>query len=315
MRAVSLFAVVVLCVLGAAAQTAPAHAPIIDVHLHAYPIGALGPPGVPNPATGKPSPATEDAMRRENLAALELYNIVRAVTSGAPSELVRQWKAAAPERIIAAIYIGGGRGHWPEVDSLRAAYQAGELSVLGELGLQYQGLTLSSPEVEPYLGLAEELDIPVAVHTGLGPPGATYGCCPKFRAELGNPLLIEEALARHPKLRVYIMHAGYPYLEETIALLHAHPRVYADVAVIDWVLARPDFHDYLRRLMQHTDCGIPKRLMFGSDQMRWPESIGRAIAGIESADFLTAEEKRDIFYNNAARFLRLDTRAQTSPAR
>jgi uncharacterized protein len=30
-----------------------------------------------------------------------------------------------------------------------------------------------------------------------------------------------------------------------------------------------------------------------------------AIARIESAPFLSAEQKRDIFYNNAARFLRL----------
>ena len=45
--------------------------------------------------------------------------------------------------------------------------------------------------------------------------------------------------------------------------------------------------------------------MFGSDQMIWPEVIGLAIEGIESADFLSAEQKADIFYNNAARFLRL----------
>jgi predicted TIM-barrel fold metal-dependent hydrolase len=40
--------------------------------------------------------------------------------------------------------------------------------------------------------------------------------------------------------------------------------------------------------------------------MIWPETIGLAIETIESADFLTDEQKRDIFYNNAARFLRLD---------
>ena len=33
--------------------------------------------------------------------------------------------------------------------------------------------------------------------------------------------------------------------------------------------------------------------------------LGIAIDWIEQADFLTAEQKRDIFYNNAARFLRL----------
>ena len=52
--------------------------------------------------------------------------------------------------------------------------------------------------------------------------------------------------------------------------------------------------------------GFGKRLMFGSDQMVWPEGIGMAIEGIESAGFLTPEQKRDIFYNNAVRFLRLD---------
>ena len=45
--------------------------------------------------------------------------------------------------------------------------------------------------------------------------------------------------------------------------------------------------------------------MFGSDQMVWPEAIEVSIDSIETADFLTKEEKRDILYNNAARFLRL----------
>ncbi len=31
-----------------------------------------------------------------------------------------------------------------------------------------------------------------------------------------------------------------------------------------------------------------------------------AVEGIESARFLTPAQKRDIFYNNAARFLRMD---------
>jgi hypothetical protein len=53
--------------------------------------------------------------------------------------------------------------------------------------------------------------------------------------------------------------------------------------------------------------------MFGSDQMFWPEAIKMAVEGIESAKFLSAEQKRDIFYNNAATFLRLDQKP-ASPA-
>jgi hypothetical protein len=45
--------------------------------------------------------------------------------------------------------------------------------------------------------------------------------------------------------------------------------------------------------------------MYGSDQMFWPKAIGASIEAVESAPFLSEEQKRDIFYNNAARFLRL----------
>jgi len=51
--------------------------------------------------------------------------------------------------------------------------------------------------------------------------------------------------------------------------------------------------------------GLEKRLMFGSDAMQWPETIELAIEAIETADFLTEDQRRDIFYNNASRFFRL----------
>jgi hypothetical protein len=59
------------------------------------------------------------------------------------------------------------------------------------------------------------------------------------------------------------------------------------------------------------EAGFGKRVLFGSDQMVWPETIELAIESIESADFLTPEQKRDIFFNNAVRFLRL-TEAQVT---
>jgi predicted TIM-barrel fold metal-dependent hydrolase len=46
--------------------------------------------------------------------------------------------------------------------------------------------------------------------------------------------------------------------------------------------------------------------MFGSDQMIWPDAIERSIDSIQEAPFLTAEQKRAILHDNAARFLRLD---------
>jgi len=51
---------------------------------------------------------------------------------------------------------------------------------------------------------------------------------------------------------------------------------------------------------------LHRRIVFGSDEIVWPQTIKVAIESIEMADSLTREQKRDIFYNNAARFLRLD---------
>jgi len=107
---------------------------------------------------------------------------------------------------------------------------------------------------------------------------------------------------RHPDLRIYIMHAGWPMLDDLLAVLWTHPQVYVDLGAINWALPREEFHYYLRRIVC---AGFGKRVMFGSDQMIWPETIELAIESIETADFLTDEQKRDIFFNNAARFLRL----------
>jgi predicted TIM-barrel fold metal-dependent hydrolase len=49
--------------------------------------------------------------------------------------------------------------------------------------------------------------------------------------------------------------------------------------------------------------GFLDRVMFGSDQMVWPEAITSSIKFLNSLDFLTKEEKQKIFYDNAKTFL------------
>ncbi len=284
------------------AQTATnKNLPIIDMHMHSYPVEYMGESNIPNPVTGRPSGAASDEeLMLATLSEMHRYNIAKAVTSG-PLDVVYRWTSEEPKRLIGGVYFDEATS-LPDVEQLRRQFMSGRLGVLGELVAQHAGLSLNDSLFDPYLTLAEELDIPVGVHTGLGPAGTPYTCCPKFRVSYGNPILLEEVLIRHPKLRLYIMHGGWPYLEETKAIMSVYPQVYADLAVINWIIPREEFHEYLRDLIR---AGLGKRLMFGSDQMVWPEAIGMAIEGIESATFLSREQKRDIFYNNAARFLRL----------
>ena len=275
--------------------------PIIDVHLHAYEKDERWTHKVPNPLTGQPMTATtEQSHMRASLAEMKKYNVVKAVVSN-DYQAVLRWKAAAPDRIIIGYAFEDPSSL--NLAFLRTEHAAGRLMALSEVAVQYHGIAPNDPKMEPIYALAEELDIPVGIHIGLSKPGISYDDSPKYRAALSNPMLLEEVLIRHPKLRVFVMHAGWPMSDQMIALMWAHPQVYVDTGVIDWAIPRKEFHAYLRRLV---DAGFGKRIMFGSDQMVWPEAIGMAVEGIESATFLTDGQKRDIFYNNAVRFFRLD---------
>ena len=325
MRALAAVSACAILVISLAAQR---RAPIIDVHMHALAADAQGPPPLGmctpfsefpawDPATPfgdlfiakfkKPvcpdpiwSPVTDDEVMNQTLAIADRHNII-GVLSG-PAERVAAWVRANPRRFIRGLSFQLGARSTPAPAALRAMHARGELQVLGEVTNQYAGILPDDPRMDPYWTLAEELDLPVGIHIGTGPPGVIYLGAAGYRARMHSALTIEEVLVKHPKLRVYIMHAGYPMIDDLLAVLYAHPQVYVDVGIIVYNQPRPAFYRYLQAI---TDAGFGTRVMFGSDQMVWPGTIERAIAVIEEAPFLTTQQKRDIFYNNAARFLRL----------
>jgi uncharacterized protein len=75
-----------------------------------------------------------------------------------------------------------------------------------------------------------------------------------------------------------------------------------DLGIISYAIPEKEFYYYLERLV---NAGFGKRIMYGSDNMVWPETIKFSIDRINKAKFLTKEQKREILFNNAARFLRL----------
>lgn len=314
-----------LLLLGTTSLHAQERLPIIDMHLHAHTADHNGPPplGICAPFTQFPSwdparpwgevfmemmkdppcedplwsPTTDEALRDSTLAVLERRNII-GVLSGAPDR-VEQWKELASERIIPGLELFG-RQVDVSPDSLRRLYEAGRVAVLAEVLNQYAGIGPNDPRMEPYWVLAEALDLPVGIHIAPGPPGTPYLGEPTHG--LHSPLLLEEVLLRHPGLRLYVIHAAWPQLDDMLTLLYTHPQVYVDVGGLVYIHPRADFYRYLRAIVE---AGFGNRVLFGSDQMIWPEAIERAIASIEEAPFLTGQQKRDILYNNAARFLRL----------
>ena len=241
---------------------------------------------------------TDHELMVRTMTIMNRRNII-GVTSG---PLVDEWKKEGGDRIIPGLFFGLAGPLVPTVKEIRTWFKEGRYTVLGEVTTQYAGIDPSDSRLEPYLALAEEMDIPVGIHVGTGPPGSPYLSFKAYRARLHSPLGLEEALQRHPKLRLYAMHAGWPMLDDMLAMLWTYPQLYVDIGVIDFALPRPAFQSYLQRIVE---AGFGKRVLFGSDQMVWPEAIEVAIQSVETADFLQPEQKRDILYDNAARFLRL----------
>jgi len=185
---------------------------------------------------------------------------------------------------------------------LRQRILAKDVQVIGEVGAQYLGLSPSSAQLERSLPSLRSWTFLSGFTSACPGPGIPVVTLQSFRAGVTRPLDLEPALVKHAKLRLYVMHAGWPMADEMLNLLWSFPQVYVDIAVLDWILPQREFHGYLRRLV---DAGFGQRIMFGSDQMVCPDAIDAAIDNIQAAPFLTEAQKRDIFYNNAARFLRL----------
>jgi predicted TIM-barrel fold metal-dependent hydrolase len=303
--------------------------PVLDVHVHAMEIDGpgLGPmcPNTPkflasDPATKEDSfgwvkeectpklyPSAKGEYIKDVIAEMKRLNVT-AVVFGDPKS-VQKWKDADPAHVIPGTTWSEGMTPGADVplDELRKDFTTGGFKVMGEIGLQYQGISPSDPSVDKYFALAEELDIPVAIHMGTGGSGrANVTPGSKFRGSAGNPLLLEELLARHPKLRVQVMHAGYPMIDNMLTLLQANSHVYVDLAGLIWSYPIKEVNRYIERLV---DAGFEDRVMFGTDQLLWPKLMSYSISVIQNADYLTPEQKRDILYNNAARFLRIDTKA------
>ena len=244
------------CSAGSLAQNAAKAPPVIDVHVHAM-DGTL--PGVapmcPNTSSftasdpkGKEepfgwvkeqctpalyAPAPGEYMK-DVLAEMERLNVT-AVVFGDPKN-VQKWKDAASARIIPGTSFQNGMapGQRIALEELRKDFTNGGFKVMGEIGLQYEGISPSDPSVDAYFALAEELDIPVAIHMGTGGSGRANVTMPKFRGSMGNPWFfrsLQALVAGRPD-------PGPPSLEERRAVWRRH----ADL-VLQYAVPRMHVHE------------------------------------------------------------------------
>ena len=271
--------------------------PIIDMHIHAYHegnpmLGMTHPPTLRNETYQGASTAEE--LKKLTFAKFEEHNIVKALVTDA-----RGWAEEGRDIVLSGNYHVG-------IDELRKQHEIGKLDAIAEMSPFYDGIQASDQSQQPYFELAQELNIPIGFHVFPGGPNGGFHLMPEMlggmRVYNANPLQLEDVLIRYPDLRLYIMHGGWPYLDDVKAMMYAHPNLYVDIAVINWILPQEELNTYLQSLI---NAGFGDRIMYGSDQMVWPEVITVGIESVNNVNFLTLEQKEDIFFDNAAKFLQL----------
>lgn len=152
----------------------------------------------------------------------------------------------------------------------------------------YQFFYPNDAAIYPIYATAEELQIPVLIHTGSSVfPGA--------RIKYGDPLFLDDVAVDFPGLAIVQAHGGRPFWYDRAAFLaRLHPNVYVELAGLPPKRLLTYYPDLER---------IADKVIFGSD---WP-SIPDIRKNVEAIRQLPLSDgaKEQILGGNAARILRI----------
>jgi predicted TIM-barrel fold metal-dependent hydrolase len=150
----------------------------------------------------------------------------------------------------------------------------------------YQGFYANDSTVYPLYAKAEELKIPVMIHTG-------SSIFTGARLKYGDPLWIDDVAVDFPELTLIQAHSGRGFwYERAFFLARLHSNVYLEIAG----LPPHKLPEYFPELEKNAD-----KIIFGSD---WPglRSIKNNVEAIRSLS-LAEDTKDKILGGNAARLL------------
>lgn len=285
----------IILTLGLSFLVLAAQCQIIDMHMHSYTEKDFWTGKARN---GFESSKSVDEHLAQTIGKMNKHDIRYAVICGSMESL--ECYTRADNRFIPGYQ--DLKDTLIPVEQFEAFVQQGKIKVFGEVMAVYKGLRLTDPSYQPYLSICEKYGIPVAFHSGGSFPNAQNLGWPNYRIALGDPFLIEDVLVRYPKLKLYLMHAGENFYENSLRMMDGYPNLYVDLGVEMWL--HPMTKDFAVKFLRSAKAyGFLDRVMFGSDQMVWPEAITSSVTFLNNLNFLTREEKQLIFYKNAQTFL------------
>jgi predicted TIM-barrel fold metal-dependent hydrolase len=236
---------------------------VTDVHIHVQPFRMLKPEVLESMRLERPDfdrflrisdepAALLEALDQAGVERACLINYVAPEVMGFTSEVndwVLRYARAHRERLIPF-----GSIHPAHTKSV--AKEADRLIKAGIGGFKvhppHQHLFPNDPRLEPMYRAAEEVKVPVMVHTGTS-------MFPAAKSRYGDPMAVDDVAVDHPDLTILLAHGGRPlWCDAAFFLARRHRNVYIEVSSIppQRLLA------YFPRLEDIAD-----KVLFGSD---WP---------------------------------------------
>lgn len=189
-----------------------------------------------------------------------------------------------------------------------AAAKADKGFALGLRGLKiypHGGFFPNDERLYEAYALAQERDLPVLIHTGMKAQRTQ-------RMIYNNPISIDEIAVAFPHLKIVIMHAGYPWVEECLVLSHLNENVMVDLTFLDvlsYTYQKPLLHDITQRFVKVLGA---EKIIWGSEG----ETLGleafadegllrvkKCLSEFLSYDFLSEADKEKILYHNISRLI------------
>ena len=167
---------------------------------------------------GDTRPATKAS---EWVDLLERVGIVRAVPFGASNDEVAELLRDYPDRFIGLARISalaGMRG----VRELEQRVREQKFHALGVSAL-VDGIPASHRRYYPLYAKAVELDIPVRIYSSMN-----YATDRPY--DLGHPRHLDRVAIDFPELTIIGGLGGWPWVNEMVALVRRHPRLYLDTS-------------------------------------------------------------------------------------
>ncbi len=207
------------------------------------------------------------------------------------AEFLNDWTADFAERVPEALPCAT---FYPEPGA--AVYVDRRIAAgtrVWKVHVQVGAFDVRDPLLDEAWGLLADDGAPVVIHAGSGPVGTEYT----------GPGPVAELLARHPRLRLVVAHAGAPEYADFLALAEQHERVGLDttMAFTDFFadMGAPYPEALLPRLR---DLGLAGKVFLGSDFPNIPYPYATQLEALERLD-LGQDWLDAVTWDNAAALL------------